>query len=494
MLERPSESESNWVIPQSAIATLLLALALSIGYFAAPRWREDWPPAFHPLMWTFVGGLVLYAVVRLIDHGLPRRWRDRWQSMQRHKAHIAAEGIGYVLIMVVLFVGSSLTHSNMLMLVFSAMAGPFIINGSVTLMMLKNISISRRPPRRAMAGEMFSVELELSNHSQLLPAWLLTAADRVADAAAVLYPKVLFARVGPQTAVIGHYQVRLIHRGKHDFGPLEVRSRFPLGLVERSFLFGDVQQTLVYPRIGRLTRAWKRQLLSASELVEQSQPRAGIFDDEFHHLREYRFGDNPRSIHWRSSARRQQVIVRDYQQNRDHDLLVVVDLHQPATPTRLELDAVELALSFVATVCLEHRSQCRGAHLTVAVVGKETWRWEGTASASAFEDLFDKLALSTAGSAEAFGAELSDVMATLSSHVRTVVVTTRAIPPSALPQRARSRQQVHWMSIDPGTIQQWMTFDDAVSPTVKATTANGAAASGTAALPRSKVTAASSKG
>lgn len=57
-------------------------------------------------------------------------------------------------------------------------------------------------------------------------------------------------------------------------------------------------ELLVYQAIGRLLPGWKRRERELAESSNRANSRLGIFDDEFHSIREYRPGDNPR--HWRS--------------------------------------------------------------------------------------------------------------------------------------------------------------------------------------------------
>src|SRR5690606_37164541 len=98
------------------------------------------------------------------------------------------------------------------------------------------------------------------------------------------------------------------------------------GLVERGLVLDVPGQILVSPRLGRLTSRWRHEHQTATELAHERKPRRGAFDDEFHRLREYRTGDSPQSIHWRTSARRNELMVREYHQSRDRHLVVILDL------------------------------------------------------------------------------------------------------------------------------------------------------------------------
>ena len=132
----------------------------------------------------------------------------------------------------------------------------------------------------------------------------------------------LFTRVPPRSSRTGSYQARLANRGLYDLGPMQISSRFPLGLMERVIEVGDVERLVVFPQVGRLLPELGTWPLSYNNLlVEQPRSRKGSFDDEFHQLREYRTGDNPRRHSLADTARRNMLMVREFHQNRDQDLL-----------------------------------------------------------------------------------------------------------------------------------------------------------------------------
>lgn len=469
MSDSPSLPSPPRRLSLAGFSTLAAAGGLAIAYRRLPFMHEDWPDWFHPIFWVFVAGLVLASASLLASPFVPQQWLRRIPTLGRNRVYIPREGIGYLLIMAVLFVGSTLTQENRLLLVFAAMAGPFIVNGSITYTMLKNVQIRRRPPPRAMASELFSVEVDLANESAMLPLWMMVVQDVVAFGHASWAPTILFTRVPPKTVRTSHYQIRLMQRGRYRFGPVQVISRFPLGLVERGCLFRDSGEMLIYPRVGRLSPRWKRRLIGASELIETPQPRSGVFDDEYHHLREYRAGDNTRAIHWRSSARRNMLIVREYQQNREHHLLVLVDLWAGPGPRDVSQRRTEQVLSFATTLACEHRRECRGATLTFVACGTETWRWEARANSQGLETLLDRLAVIEAGRENGFAKALVDSAALMAANTRIVVVSPRREADAVAngnghgPARV-ALSPVHWLTVDDASFGELVLFADDRQP------------------------------
>ena len=358
----------------------------------------------------------------------------RVSRLNRQRVMLPREGMFYLLIMIVAFVASLIGRSNMLMLVFSIMAGPFILNGWVTFSLLKHNRLNRRLPRRAMAGELLSVEVTMENRKLWFSSWLMLVRDRVGREGkktlrvtddSVLEPSVLFASVRPGQERTARYRLRLNRRGRYLFGPLEVSTRFPLGLVERGFITDVRGELIVHPQIGYLTPAWRREARLAAEMVTRQQTQRGMFEDEFHHLRDYRPGDNPRDIHWRTSARMNDLMVREFHQSRDRGLILLLDLWQPDRPQPEDLDRVEFAVSFAATVCVDHLRETRGVEQHLLIAGQTTSDVRADAGSGSLEALLDALALAQAGRCEGLSEIVAIAAREQSAMHRTVLISSR---------------------------------------------------------------------
>jgi len=416
--------------PFAGVVPILVALALTAVYFRVPRLSANWTVPGHILYRGMVVAIGLSGIAQLIGPALfSRRKLPSWLRLSQHWMTIPLEGWIYLGIMFVLFTGAMLTKQNTLLLVFAFMAGPFVINGWMTFGMLQAARVQRQTPPRAMQGELLAVEVTLTNGRVLFAMWMMSVRDRIERAPESLEATVLFSRVTPRTSQSGQYQLRLAHRGRYRFGPLQVASRFPLGLVERSRTYPSRGEILIYPRIGRISPKWRRRLLHATELVSRTQPTHGVFHDDFHRLREFRSGDNPRAIHWRSTARRGELILREFQQSRDHTLAILLDLYRPTTVKPQFQDSVEYTLSFIATLLVERGRECRDGYLSLAASGDRTFRWEGQGNAASLEPLFDQLATFEAGPSMDVTELLKELVSHQSTSTQILVVTTRDTPP-----------------------------------------------------------------
>lgn len=383
--------------------SLLLALSGLDSFAHTFRGAGQW------VMFGVAVYLTLWGVRETIS-SLSVRSAARVPRWNRHRMTATREGFVYIAIMSVMFVGAILGRSNMLMLVFAMMIGPWVLNGWIAFTMLKRTQARRFLPQRATAGELVSVEFEVTNGKLFLNSWLLAARDAALHVSDEFQATVLFVRVPPRDSRRGSYSVRFSRRGEYSFGPIEISTQFPLGLIERGLRCDEFATLIVHPAIGRLTSRWQRELWHATELSDRRSSRRGLFDDEFNRIREYRYGDNPRAIHWKTTARRGDLMVREYHQTRDRELIVIVELWQPARPQPQDLDRVELAVSFAATIAHEHLRQQHEVRLQVMVCGSETVRW---AHQSNGELLLDQLALAQATA----GVDVRDVVEEAFSHL-----------------------------------------------------------------------------
>jgi uncharacterized protein (DUF58 family) len=124
------------------------------------------------------------------------------------------------------------------------------------------------------------------------------------------------------------YEVVAKSRGSHRFEGADVELVAPLGLWGfryRLGILGQDREARVYPdfaRIAHYTLLATDHRLSQIGLLRQRRRGEGL---EFHQLREYREGDSPRQIDWKASTRQGKLISREYQDERNQQLVFLLD-------------------------------------------------------------------------------------------------------------------------------------------------------------------------
>ncbi|WP_160152070.1 DUF58 domain-containing protein [Microbulbifer sp. ALW1] len=132
-------------------------------------------------------------------------------------------------------------------------------------------------------------------------------------------------QLNPQQEIVTHYTATPVRRGLAAFGYIEVLASSPWNLWQRKVLLGENQDAKIYPNflgISSLQALSTEQTLRYMGVHQQQRRGEGL---DFRQLREYRRGDSQRQIDWRASARMQKLISREYQDERDQEIIFLLD-------------------------------------------------------------------------------------------------------------------------------------------------------------------------
>jgi uncharacterized protein (DUF58 family) len=179
-------------------------------------------------------------------------------------------------------------------------------------------------------------------------------------------------RVPPQGIVSLVYAVRPLARGAHRFGTIELRVATGLGLWRRALRAGGEVRVRVYPNFAALAGyalLATDHRLSRIGVLERQRRGEGL---EFHQLREYREGDAQRQIDWKASARTLKLISREYQDERDQTVMLVLDCSRRMAAQDDALSHFDHALN--AALLLAYASLRQGDAVGLMTMsGPERW-------------------------------------------------------------------------------------------------------------------------
>lgn len=135
-------------------------------------------------------------------------------------------------------------------------------------------------------------------------------------------------------------------RGVIEVGPVSVRRGDPIGLFERTHDRRQAVDLYVHPRTTALDGLSLGHLRDLEGLPSQHLARDDV---SFHALREYQPGDDLRHVHWKSTARAGEVMVRQYEETRRSHFVVGLSTHPDEYRSA---DEFELAISVAGSVGL----------------------------------------------------------------------------------------------------------------------------------------------
>ncbi|MPZ28603.1 MAG: DUF58 domain-containing protein [Micromonosporaceae bacterium] len=206
-------------------------------------------------------------------------------------------------------------------------------------------------PQRLPAGASAQVRLRLQNLSRLLTGTLLLE-DRLPYALGSR-PRLVLERLAGNQATSVTYSVRADVRGRYEVGPLVVRLTDPFGLCELTRAFPSVDRLTVIPEVVSLPT-----IRLAGEYTGTGDSRArsvAVHGEDDAATREYRHGDDLRRVHWRSTARVGELMVRREEQPWESRATVVLDTRAFAHRGEGPAASFEWAVSAAASVAVHLR-------------------------------------------------------------------------------------------------------------------------------------------
>ncbi|MEL6635840.1 MAG: DUF58 domain-containing protein [Bacteroidota bacterium] len=236
--------------------------------------------------------------------------------------------------------------SNRFFLLFGAIAGLFVLSFSLdflfpliqTLFVLAlvllvvdalllfrpglQLDIQRRTPKVFSLGDHNVVHIRLKNFSSL------RLSVEVIDELPVQFQKRDFSiqlNMSPNTEHELHYDLRPTTRGEYRFGSVNVFVSSFLGLLRRRFRQEEALEVPVFPSIIQMQqfelRAFDRLTLQTG--IKKIRRLGHSY--EFEQIKNYVRGDDYRSINWKASSRRAQLMVNQYEDERAQQVYSIID-------------------------------------------------------------------------------------------------------------------------------------------------------------------------
>ena len=184
-------------------------------------------------------------------------------------------------------------------------------------------------------------------------------------------PELITGRLESGKSQTDAYTVHPYHRGEYEWQGIQVRQLGAWGLAWQQWRVDSAQTVPVYPDLIGLKALSIKLALQSSGSMRQARKR-GI-GTEFSELREYNIGDDPRSIDWKATARRNRPLIRLLEPEQEQTVIILLDRGRLMTANIQGYKRFDFGLN--ATLSLALTATQRGDRVGVGVFDRYLTTW-----------------------------------------------------------------------------------------------------------------------
>jgi len=232
------------------------------------------------------------------------------------------DGWWCLLVAVGLGVAAINTGNNMLYLLVSALLALIVVSGILSEQSMRGLQLTGVAPDEIYAGQPALLGASIANRKRWFTSYSVTV-ELLAPAARALESAsgfIYIRRIEAGLERLATWEETLPRRGRHRLTGVRITTRFPFGLFVKAGRPALTDEVVVFPAVRPVSAESLRQL---GESGDASARRRGRGND-LYNLRGYRPGDDPRFIHWRSSAKAEGLLVRELEADTSQNTRLVL--------------------------------------------------------------------------------------------------------------------------------------------------------------------------
>lgn len=236
-------------------------------------------------------------------------YRTIWPTREGWWCLAAALGLGF---------GAINTGTNLLYLLVCMLLGVIVVSGILSERSLRGLRFTAVVPDDVFAGRPAPLCARVVNKKRWTTSYSITVEALGRDGAAA---RVYLPRLAPGEERLLTWETTFPARGSHPFPAIRITTKFPFGLFRKAGHVPLRAEVLVFPSVSPLAPELKRAVGGVAPAGVRRRGRG----HDLYNLRDYRAGDDPRLIHWRSSAKTGTLTVRELEAETAVDARLVLE-------------------------------------------------------------------------------------------------------------------------------------------------------------------------
>ena len=289
---------------------LLVSAALLAALSALARWSgQGHAAAFLALVSLIFASL---GAVTLAPYVLSRYRKDLRERIPT--LSITHRGAFFLLLVTVLGFSSMNSGNNLLVLLLSLLLAALLVSGLLSALVLHGLKVSISVPETIRARDTATCFVTLHNLKRWIPSFALKLRgrqkrERDSEPATDFFTREkVFPYIGIGSDLKLTLKCLFRRRGSYPVDGFEIGTKFPFGLFHRKRMLRTEGSILVYPALMNLRTLF----FTYPELQGAEALNLRGHGDSLYGIRRYQSGDSARLVDWKSTARLDQLMVRDF--------------------------------------------------------------------------------------------------------------------------------------------------------------------------------------
>lgn len=268
----------------------------------------------------------------------------------RERIRVTREGWLFILISLAVGLAAIRSGNNLLFLILGMMLGLLVVSGILSELSLRGLELNRSPAPTLHAAKPFLMSISVTNRKRSIASFSIEVEDILGER--VLDKRCYFLKIPAGRTQSTAYRHAFPRRGIYQFSGFRISTKFPFALLRKSRVVELETEVVVLPAVHPVRLPPLPAPGGAGEREQQVRGRGG----DVYGLRDFRPGDDPRDVHWKSSAHRGRLVLRERQADVAQQVQLVLDhrLDHPAHASLLSVaEGVERAITVTASLAGE---------------------------------------------------------------------------------------------------------------------------------------------
>ena len=207
------------------------------------------------------------------------------------------------------------TGNNLLYIILGAMLSFIVASGVMSNIDLKKLEVIRESIDSPFARTPTIYRIDLKNKKKFFSSYLILVEEKSLDG-----PNVFIPVIEPSDTSFGVIRAVFPKRGHYKLGRIKISTNFPFGLFSKGMSVDLGQEVLVFPQIREID---PEKYGFSGSAGETSVGRFG-YGSEPWGVKEFLPGDNPKYIHWKSSAKRDDFMKKEFAKETERRVTVKI--------------------------------------------------------------------------------------------------------------------------------------------------------------------------